>query len=68
MKEVIQYSKEPLSAAVKPKKPRQLIALLFCVGQHDKFARLAISGRLANGHNMQAVQMCRQPDIGTYHR
>jgi len=65
MEEVIQYSKDPLSAIVKSKKPWQLIALLFCAGQRYTSARLAVSGRLANLYNMQAVQICVQPNISS---
>jgi len=69
MEEVIEYmyihSKHPSSAIVKPKTPWQLVALLFCAGQHYKSVKLAVSGRLANGYSMQAVQMCMQPSIGS---
>jgi len=64
VEEVIQKSKEPLSAMVKPKMPWQ-IRFLFCAGQCDNSARLAVSGRLANGYSTQAVHMCVQPNIGS---
>jgi len=65
MEEVTKYSKHPRSAIVTPKTPWQLTALLFCAGQRDKSAKLAISGQLANGYNMQAVQLCMQPNVGS---
>ncbi len=60
--EAVQSGKHPTSAIVKPNKPWQLIALLFCAGQRKKSAKLAISDGLANRYNMQAVQLCMQPD------